>query len=968
MDKNIHSLKASELEVVLKTSQAVSRTLDLKEILKIACRMTAQALEADRCSIGLLNAKGTYEIAHVSYLKKTSYPSISGKKFNLMHYPLIAGKLIEKKAIHILLDRDRATLSRDEKNLFKQLNLKVFLGVPITTKGEPIGALHLGRVEASHPFSPSDIKLCQTIANQIGIAIKNATLVKELKEGHQLLEKQSEDLKIRFQQQKLVLDISKSLFRSSNLQEVFNIITQKTCAALGLDRCTILQFDSEQKEAVIRSIFRSLGPSGNGTHDSSNLGKNFRIKSHPRIFELLLKKGFLLTEDFQPNLLLPRTRRYLKDLKVKSTLTIPFYSGKKISGSLHLSTHKDYHRFTDSEVKLCQTISNLASMALENVKLMENLQEKSITLQQQAKVLVKQYREQTILLEISKAMSRTLDLKKLFEIVTQRTTKLIGVDRCVIMLMDEASKASIMYKVYSTGRYRPEYEGIQRSMKDFRILVRHLMKNPHLFCTTEVSRSNLSSKEKNVFEKEGIKSLLVIPFYFAGKNLGLLALSTLHRQHKFTESEINLGQAIANQLTMTVENARLMQDLQEKNIKINKQTEVLEKQFNEQRILLEISKALSQTLDLKELFNIVTQKTVELLGTDRAVAMIIDQKTGNHSLFVHYSRIRDILELSDFPKNISEFPYLIEKSRTGRVYSVFDTEKSSISLREKSYFKKRKIKSVLVVPFVLKGKLLGVLSLNNIREKRMFTDSEIKLVQAIANQLAIAVENANLMEISKKHSEELEKLSLQIINAQEEERKIIAGKLHDVVGQDLTALRLDLKMSKQEIPEQFTRIRDRLEEGERLAKQALESVRNLTMDLRPPILDDFGLASAIRWYVDGFSRRTNIKVVLKLQELDCKLPPEFETAIYRAIQECLTNVAKHSEASRVNISLDKKNEHLQIMVQDYGIGFEPGIFHFTSGFGLFRLKEKTELLGGKFKINSKKGKGTRVVIIFPCKK
>ena len=223
------------------------------------------------------------------------------------------------------------------------------------------------------------------------------------------------------------------------------------------------------------------------------------------------------------------------------------------------------------------------------------------------------------------------------------------------------------------------------------------------------------------------------------------------------------------------------------------------------------------------------------------------------------------------------------------------------------------------------------------------------------------------MEISKKHSAELEKLSLQIIDAQEEERKNLAGRLHDVIAQDLTALQLDLKMSQQELPEQFAQTRDRLEEGERLARQALENVRNLTMDLRPPILDDFGLASAIRWYVDGFSRRTNIKVALKLQELDCKFPPEFETAIYRAIQECLTNVAKHSEASRVSVSLDKKNEHLRIIIRDNGIGLDHEIFHFTSGFGLFRLKEKTELLGGKYRISSKKGKGTRVVIIFPCK-
>ena len=1154
MDKDIHRLKARKLEVVLKISQAVSRTLDLKEILKMACQMTAQALNADRCSIGLLDTNGTYTITHSTYRRVSSYPSTAGEKFIVTHYPVIASKLLERKVIQIVEDQPAPFLSSGERKLLKQLHMKVFLAVPIMVKKTPLGAFHLARVEKFLPFSSSDISLCQTIANQIGIAIKNATLVKELKENHQLLERQSQDLKIKYQQQNLVLDISKSLFRTANLQEIFNIITQKTCESLGLNRCTILQFDSEQKEAVIRSVYHSSkGHQGKGTHDSADLGKKFLVESSPQIYRLLQKKGFLLTEDISSNPLLPRTRKYIKDLGVKSTLTIPFYSGKKISGSLQLSNLKGYHHFTDSEIKLCQTLANLASMALENVKLMQELQEKSTSLQQQTEVLEKQYREQnilleiskavsqtldlqnlfdiatettakllnieritilfydkvknvatyksayikgkhqreyvdrelkvsryptlanllkrnlilsesdvsespfhpqdkkyfqkrgvksilaasfslgaemagifsigshdrhikfsdsevrlcksianllsvaiqnamliqdhkeksltiqqqtetlkkqfreqTILLEISKALSQTLNLKKLFETVTKKTAELLGIDRCVAMIFDAATGNTLSYTAYSDGRYLPKQKGIQGDLKDFPILVSQLM-NKHIFYTLDISKSILSAREKKACEKEGLKSLLNIPFVLKGEIIGVFGLNTTKDPHEFSESEIKLSQAIANQLSVAVENARLMQDLQEKSIKIQKQSETLEKQFREQTILLEISKALSQTLDLKKLFEIVAQKIVKLLGVDRAVVMIIDQDTGNHSLFVHHSRVKNITALGNFPKSTSEFPNMVRQLKIRQVYCISDVTKSNLSLREKTYFRKRRIKSVLAVPFILAGKLLGILALNNIREKHEFTNSEIKLTQAIANQLSVAVENANLMELSKKHSQQLEKLSLQIINAQEEERKSLAGMLHDVIAQDLSALQLDLKMSQQELPEQFAQTKNRLKEGEGLARQALENVRNLTMDLRPPILDDFGLASAIRWYVDGFRRRTNIKVALKLQERDCKLPPEFETAIYRAIQECLTNVAKHSEASQVRVSLDNKNEHLRIIIQDNGIGFNLEIFHFTSGFGLFRLKEKTELLGGKFGISSMRGKGTRVVVIFPCK-
>ncbi|MDP3025796.1 MAG: GAF domain-containing protein [candidate division Zixibacteria bacterium] len=966
MDKNFQISKAKEVETVLKISQAVSRTLNLDEILEMSCRMTARALKADRCSIGLLYTKDVYEIIH-TYRKKPSYPSIDGEKFKLADYTHIAQNLLQGKAFH-LYDHKKIPLSIKERKLFKQLNLKVFLAVPIIVGKKPLGAFHLGRAEESTPFSSSDINLCQTIASQIGIAIKNATLVKELKENHQLLEKQSDDLKIRYQQQNLILDISKSLFQTLNLQELFDIITRKTCEAIKVDRCAISTFDAEQKQGVIRSIYLSRGAGSNGKskHYSSYLGGKYTIADFPYIYKIVQKKKILVTENILTTPLTPRARKYYRDIGIKSTLILPLFSDSKMSGILQVSSIKNYRLFTDSEIKLCQTIANLTSMALENVKLMQELQEKSTSLQQQTEVLEKQYREQNILLEISKAVSQTLDLQKLFDIATETTAKLLNVERSTILFYDKAKKFATYKSAYIKGRHHREY--VDRELKVSRYpTLANLLKKNLILSESDISESPFHPQDKKYFQKRGVISLLAASFSLGTGIAGIFSIGSHGRHIKFSDSEVRLCKSIANLLSVAIQNAMLMQDLQQKSLTIQKQSETLEKQFREQTILLEISKALSQTLDLKKLFEIVTQKTVELLGIDRAAAMMIDQKTGYFPLFIHFSRVKQPPELRIFPKSVKDFPYIIDQVRNGQLFCVSDVAKSSLTSKEKSYFRKRGIKSVLSVPFILRGRLLGVLGLNSIREKHEFTEPEIKLSRAIANLLSVAVENANLMEVSKKHSEELEKLSLQIINAQEEEKKNLAGKLHDVIAQDLTALQLDLKMSQQELPEQFAQTRNRLKEGEGLARQALENVCNLTMDLRPPILDDFGLASAIRWYVDGFSRRTNIKVALKFQELDCKFPPEFETAIYRTIQECLTNVAKHSEANKVNVSLDKKNEHLRIIIRDNGIGFDPEIFHFTSGFGLFRLKEKTELLGGKFRISSRRGKGTRVVIIFPCK-
>jgi signal transduction histidine kinase len=765
MDKHSQISKSTELKTVLRISQAVSRTLDLDKILEMSCRMTAQALNVDRCSIGLLNTTGdSHRIVH-TYRKKLSYPSIDGISFKVTQLPNISQKLMSGKIAH-LFNTQKSEFSAQEKNIFQQLNLKTFLAVPIVVDRKPLGAFHLARVEKFIPFSRSDINLCRTIANQVGIAVKNANLLK--------------DLQSKYDQQNVILNISKSLFQTLNLQELFNLITQKTCEVLKIDRCSISTFDQERKQATIRSIyyFKDNRLSYKGKHDPLYVGMKYSICEVPQVYKLLRKGRIFLAENILSAQLTPKARKHILDIGAKTILAIPIFIDGKLSGILSVSTIKNIHMFNDSEIKICQTIANLASLSLKNVKLMQNLQEKSAQIQKQA--------------------------------------------------------------------------------------------------------------------------------------------------------------------------------------------EVLEKQFKEQTILLEISKALSQTLDLKKLFSLVTQKTVELLGVDRAVAMLIDQNTGDHLLFTHFSRVKHLPELENYPKSVEDFPYIIERIKTRQIFSVSDVAKSSLSSREKKYFRKRSIKSVLSIAFILEGKLLGVLALNSITKKYEFTEPEIKLAQAIANQLSVAIENSRLLELSKKHSKELEKLSLRIINAQEDERKNLAGKLHDVIAQDLTAIKFDLKMCQHTLPEQYSPIREKLEECENLVTQSLENVRNITSDLRPPILDHFGLVSTIRWYIDSFQSRTNLKIKVKMPKLNYKFPPEFETTIYRIIQEGLTNVVKHSQAKRASVSLYKKGNYVRIIIQDNGVGFELENLPHVHGFGLFKLKENTELLGGKFKIISNKGRGTKFDITLPC--
>jgi two-component system sensor histidine kinase UhpB len=212
----------------------------------------------------------------------------------------------------------------------------------------------------------------------------------------------------------------------------------------------------------------------------------------------------------------------------------------------------------------------------------------------------------------------------------------------------------------------------------------------------------------------------------------------------------------------------------------------------------------------------------------------------------------------------------------------------------------------------------------------------------------------------------------QIIEAQENERKRISRELHDEIGQALTAIRFNLDMIDKELPHANSVARDRLGEAKSLSHQTLTAMRQLSMDLRPTMLDDLGLIPTLRWYIQNFSNRLGVHSHFQAAGFHEKLPPQIETAFYRIVQEALNNVAKHAEADLIEISIERRNSTIYGSVIDNGKGFDlEKVLHPESperGFGIIGMQERVSLLGGKIHIQSKMGFGTHIHIEVPCPK
>jgi signal transduction histidine kinase len=203
----------------------------------------------------------------------------------------------------------------------------------------------------------------------------------------------------------------------------------------------------------------------------------------------------------------------------------------------------------------------------------------------------------------------------------------------------------------------------------------------------------------------------------------------------------------------------------------------------------------------------------------------------------------------------------------------------------------------------------------------------------------------------------------QVMTAQEEERRRIARELHDETGQAITTLMVGLRTLMDECPSPA--IQTQAEELRSIAAGTLEGVRNLARELRPSVLDDLGLVAALERYISEYRQRHRLNVDIAVHGLKGRLPAPVETALYRIVQESLTNIARHARASMVSVLLEQSPGSVRVIVEDNGCGFDPPSGNETHHLGLYGMQERAELLGGTFMIESAQGSGTSIFVEVP---
>jgi len=390
-------------------------------------------------------------------------------------------------------------------------------------------------------------------------------------------------------------------------------------------------------------------------------------------------------------------------------------------------------------------------------------------------------------------------------------------------------------------------------------------------------------------------------------------------------------------------------------IERRKATDALRQKAEELAILNESSKTFLDNFEIANIFQIICRLAVTRLGSDIAWVETRDKYDGDEKDVHGYGISNELLKkLSDKLPDTEQY-----KDTPSTV--VLDLDSPSI----RQDIDLSAFRTYATFPLIFSSQLIGTLRLVS-RKKDFFSSDNQLLFQSYANLAAVAIQNTLLFEEVRRSNKQLHGLSQRLMKAQEEERLHLSRELHDESGQLLTALTVQLGLLDRTLdhPEAM---REKIEELKNTANEIQENLHQLAVNLRPASLDHIGLVTTLQQFITEFNRQYHFSVDFEAVGMEGRrLPGDIETTVFRIVQESLTNVILHSQAKHVEVLLNLLNRNVILIVEDDGIGFMPTTIGTEDHLGLFGMRERVEMLGGIFLIESTPGTGTTIKAEIPC--
>ncbi|MEZ4861559.1 MAG: GAF domain-containing sensor histidine kinase [Caldilineaceae bacterium] len=382
------------------------------------------------------------------------------------------------------------------------------------------------------------------------------------------------------------------------------------------------------------------------------------------------------------------------------------------------------------------------------------------------------------------------------------------------------------------------------------------------------------------------------------------------------------------------------------------------KRLEQAQLLYQISQSITSSLDLKKVFHQTTELAASILEAQAATLFTVDERHRELVFLITKGAAAQVLEEKRIPLDQGVVGWV---ATNGKPLIVNDTRKSAFFNSDVDSQTGFSTRNIVCVPLRIHERTVGILEVLNKDDESGFTADDAEWLSTMGQQIAIALENAQLYENLRQEQD-------RIIKAQEEVRNHLARELHDNTAQMLSLIIMNMDLAQQFLRKgKLEKLETELQRIEEYAKQANREVRTLLFELRPIILESRGLIPALHAYHRQLQASMGCEIHLKAPPLGFEISMQGASIIFSIIQEAVNNIRKHAHAQNIWIRVDTDAEHLRFEVEDDGIGFDPEVVNKTyaesGSFGLLNMRERAAMLAGKLQIQSPRPHAAKGVLI-----
>ena len=801
-------------------------------------------------------------------------------------------------------DCDECALNYPGLAPYLDAGVRSFLGVPVVSHGEVIATLFMVP-SASTAYTERHLELARNIGAQIAGAIANAEIYSQR-------EKAEQGLLLRNQQLGAMFDIASILSQPGSFEDRCRDVLQALRKVVPADLATMRIHD--ERTGGMR-LLTYAGPSGWLPTDV--------IPSQTATGSAYRSGELIVANDYPSH---PMAQLADVNRGIKSAVFLPIKgTDGRPEGVVNVVSLQKNH-FTAERVRMLGAIVDGVGALMESVRL--------------SQALVAHNEEMAVVDEVGRLITTSLDLDQVYERFAGEVKKLVDFDRMAINVINE--DAGVFTFKYAAGLVRPgqhipdvvPLEGSQ---------TQRVLETAQTLVMPDISINTWFSGTQRFLE-EGLRSSIMVPLIHQGRVLGTMSLRS-RTVGAYTPRDQTILERLASQIAPAVENAQLYDHLRSN--------------AEEMTAIDEVARIITSNLDIDQVYERFATEAKKHVPFDRIYINRLDVDSGISELKYVSGVTEEGLEPGR--KRDTKGTQSEEVLRTGESLVRHDIAEETRFKHDQTHLDLG-MRSSIAIPLISKGEIIGILGLRS-RDVGTYDLRERSILERLASQIAPALENAHLFEQLKGGQERLRNLSQRLVEVQEAERRHVARELHDEIGQVLTGLKFSIELISR-LPEEA--IKANLEESKNLVNELMGKVRDLSLDLRPAMLDDLGLLPTLLWYFERFTIRTQVDVGFEHTGLDRRFLPEVETTAYRIVQEALTNVARHAGADGVSVRLWSNDEVLGLSIEDHGAGFDASdesILNKSNG--LAGMRERATLLGGRLTLESAPGLGTNLFAELP---